>query len=543
MTVHASPKSFGLDALLAAHQAKDVLRFLTCGSVDDGKSTLIGRLLHDTEQLFDDQVVALAKDSRKHGTQGEKLDLALLVDGLAAEREQGITIDVAYRFFSTEKRTFIVADTPGHEQYTRNMATGASMADLAVILVDARKGLTRQTRRHSLIVSMLGIRHVVLAVNKMDAVGWSQDAYEAIMADYAALATDLGFSGVTGIPLSALNGDNVVYPAAAAPWYDGPTLLAHLERVEIGTETEAQPFRMPVQWVNRPNADFRGFSGFVTSGTIRPGDRIRVLPSGQESAIARIVTSGRDLDEVVAGQSVTLTLADEIDISRGDVLCAADAPAQVGERLAARLFWMGGEAVRPGASYLLKIGARTVGAAIAEVKSRVDLETLTLQPVPSLEDNDVGDVVIALDRPIGFDPYAESRETGGFILIDREGCDTVGIGLVSAGVEPQPKDAGAGEEEAVAPAASSRWLTPALEKPWRSFIKTVSWRAIGSIGSMALAYLLTSDIRIVAAIGLTELTAKGILYYGHERLWSRLRLGVREARGPAAHTDASNARR
>ena len=526
MTIHASPKTFGFDALLAAHQAKDVLRFITCGSVDDGKSTLIGRLLHDTEHLFDDQVAALAKDSRKHGTQGGNIDLALLVDGLAAEREQGITIDVAYRFFSTDKRTFIVADTPGHEQYTRNMATGASTADLAVLLVDARKGLTRQTRRHSLLVSMLGIRHVVLAVNKMDLVGWSQDAFEAIMAEYAALATELGFVGVTGIPLSALNGDNVVYPAAATSWYSGPTLLAHLEKVEIGAGPEEKPFRMPVQWVNRPRADFRGFSGFVTSGSIRPGSKIRVLPSGKETTVARIVTHDGDLHEAVAGQSVTLTLADEIDISRGDVLCAAAAPAHVGERFAARLFWMGSEPVRPGTSFLLKIGTRTVGATVAEVKGRIDLQTLEPQAAPSLEDNDIGDVVIALDRPVAFDSYDISRETGGFILIDRERSDTVGIGLIRESAEPQARNAEAGG--IAAQTGGHRWLSSVQETPWRSLVKTVSWRAIGSGGSMLLAYVLTADVRIVAAVGLTELAAKGVLYYGHERIWSRIRFGVRE---------------
>src|SRR3954469_6260390 len=520
-----APSDVSFESFIVAQSRVDVLRFIACGSVDDGKSTLIGRLLHDANQLFEDQLSRLKRDSRRYGTQDGDIDYALLVDGLTAEREQGITIDVAYRFFATDKRCFIVADTPGHEQYTRNMATGASTADLAVLLVDARKGVTRQTRRHSLIVATLGIRHVVLAVNKMALVGWSQDAFEKIMADHAALAADLGFAGVTGIPLSALNGDNVVYPAAAAPWYAGPTLLAHLEKVEIDAGPAAQPFRMPVQWVNRPNADFRGFSGFVTSGSVRPGAKVRVMPSGKETAVARIVTSDGDLDEAVAGQSVTLTLADEIDVSRGDVLCAAAAPAQVGERFAARLFWMAGEPVRPGASFLLKIGTRTVGATIAEVKGRVDLETLDLKPVPSLEDNDVGDVVIALDRAVGFDPYGESRETGGFLLLHRDGCDTVGIGLIrEAAPEPKP----AGPEASASDEGQPRWLAPAREKPWRSLAKAITWRTTGSLDTMLLTYLFTHDVRISAAVGLTEILTKCVLYYGHERIWARIRLGFRE---------------
>ncbi|ACA19795.1 sulfate adenylyltransferase, large subunit [Methylobacterium sp. 4-46] len=430
MTVHQSTRAFGYEAFLAAHQRKEVLRFIACGSVDDGKSTLIGRLLHDTKQIFDDQVTALERDSRRHGTRGGEIDLALLVDGLQAEREQGITIDVAYRFFSTERRSFIVADTPGHEQYTRNMATGASTADVAVLLVDARKGLSRQTRRHALLVSMLGIRRVVLAVNKMDLIGWSETRFEAIAGEFRAFAAPLGFADVTAIPLSAANGDNVVLPGAAAPWYAGPPLLQHLEEVPAHAEEEAAPFRMAVQWVNRPNPDFRGFSGMIASGRVAPGDAVALLPSGQASTIARIFTADGDLDEAVAGQSVTLVLADERDASRGSVIAAAGAPPRVADRLDVRLFWARESEVAAGATLIAKIGTATANATVERIVSRIDPETGLSEPAERLAVNDIGDVVLSLDRPVAVDAYRENRDTGSLILIDRDSTDTAALGLV-----------------------------------------------------------------------------------------------------------------
>lgn len=420
-----------IEAYLHQHQHKSLLRFITCGSVDDGKSTLIGRLLYDSRMIFEDQLAALEADSKKVGTQGGAIDFALLVDGLAAEREQGITIDVAYRFFSTEKRKFIVADTPGHEQYTRNMVTGASTADAAVILIDARKGVLTQTRRHSYLVSLLGIRHVVLAVNKMDLVGWDQDVFDAIVADYRAFADQIGLSVFTPIPISGLSGDNIATRSEATPWFEGPILMDWLEGVEVEDDLQAKPFRMPVQWVNRPNLDFRGFSGLIASGTIKPGDRIRALPSGRESRVARIVTLPGDLDQAVAGQSVTLTLEDEIDVSRGDVIAAADAPAPVANQFEATVVWMDDEPLPPGRTYLLKIGARTVGASVTDIKHRVNVNTLEHTAAKRLELNEIGVCNLSLDQAIPFEPYADNRQMGGFILIDRLSNRTVGAGMIN----------------------------------------------------------------------------------------------------------------
>ena len=419
-----------IERYLEAHQHKSLLRFITCGSVDDGKSTLIGRLLYESKLIFEDQLAALEADSKKVGTQGGEIDLALLVDGLAAEREQGITIDVAYRFFSTERRKFIVADTPGHEQYTRNMATGASTADLAVILVDARKGVLQQTRRHSYIVSLLGIRHVVLAVNKMDAVGYGREVFEAIVAEYRDFAHRLGFEDITAIPLSALKGDNVTAPSAQTPWYYGPTLMQHLESIEIEEDLQHRPFRLPVQWVNRPDQDFRGFAGTIAAGTIRPGDTVRVLPSGRQSRVARIVTRDGDLGLAVAGQSVTLTLEDEIDISRGDVLSVADAPPGVADQFQATLVWMHEDHMLPGRPYLMKIGTRTVNASVTDLRHRVNVNTLEHAAARQLELNEIGVCNLSTDRPVAFDPYQENRETGAFIFIDKLTNDTVGAGMI-----------------------------------------------------------------------------------------------------------------
>ncbi|MFZ9126765.1 MAG: sulfate adenylyltransferase subunit CysN, partial [Steroidobacteraceae bacterium] len=419
-----------IEAYLEAHQHKDLLRFITCGSVDDGKSTLIGRLLYESKLIFEDQLAALESDSKKVGTQGGDIDFALLVDGLAAEREQGITIDVAYRFFSTDRRKFIVADTPGHEQYTRNMATGASTADLAVILVDARKGILQQTRRHSYIVSLLGIRNVVLAVNKMDAVDYAQGVFDGIVEQYREFADMLGLEDVYPIPMSALRGDNVVERSERMRWYGGATLMQHLESVQVERNLAGRPFRLPVQWVNRPNQDFRGFAGTIASGRVRQGDAVRVLPSGRQSTVARIVTLDGDLEEAVAGQSVTLTLADEIDISRGDVLAAADAPPAVADQFQVSLVWMHEEPMLPGRPYLMKIGPRTVTASITDIRHRVNVNTLEQMAARQLDLNEIGLCNLGTDRAVAFDAYEDNRETGAFILVDRISNDTVGAGMI-----------------------------------------------------------------------------------------------------------------
>jgi bifunctional enzyme CysN/CysC len=420
-----------IDQYLHKHEHKSLLRFITCGSVDDGKSTLIGRLLYESKMLFEDQLAAIEADSRKWGTQGDEIDFALLVDGLAAEREQGITIDVAYRYFSTDLRKFIVADTPGHEQYTRNMVTGASTADAAVILVDARHGIQTQTRRHSFLVSLIGIRHVVLAINKMDLVGYAQKSYDAIVDEYRAFAQRIGLAEVTPIPLSALRGDNVVERSEAMGWYHGPTLMGYLETVELDeTRAQAGPLRLPVQWVNRPDLDFRGFAGTIVGGVVRPGDRVRVLPSGQQSTVERIVAYGGDLDEAVAGQSITLTLTDEIDISRGDAIVAADAPAGVADQFDATVVWMHPDPLLPGRPYLLKIGTTTVPVQITEIKHQVHVNTMEHLAAKQLELNAIGVCNLSLDRPIPFTPYAENRDMGGFILIDRMTNATIGAGML-----------------------------------------------------------------------------------------------------------------
>jgi bifunctional enzyme CysN/CysC len=419
-----------IHAYLHAHEHKSLLRFITCGSVDDGKSTLIGRLLYDSKMIFEDQLAALEADSKKVGTQGGELDFALLVDGLAAEREQGITIDVAYRYFSTDKRKFIVADTPGHEQYTRNMVTGASTADLAVILVDARKGVLTQTRRHSYLVSTLGIRKVVLAINKMDLVGYDEETFRRIVDEYRSFGAQIGIEEFVAIPLSGLRGDNIVAPSENTPWYAGPALMDYLENVEIEQQARRRPLRLPVQWVNRPNLNFRGFAGTLASGTVRQGERIRVLPSGRESTVTRIVTMDGDLDHAVAGQSVTLTLADEIDISRGDVIASpADLPG-VADQFECVVVWMSDEPMLPGRPYWLKIGTRQVAATITEPKYKVNVNTLEHLAAKKLELNEIGICNLSLDQPVAFDPYDQCRETGSFILIDRISNATVGAGMI-----------------------------------------------------------------------------------------------------------------
>ncbi|GAA3705521.1 sulfate adenylyltransferase subunit CysN [Oceanisphaera sediminis] len=423
--------SSDIEQYLQAHEHKSLLRFITCGSVDDGKSTLIGRLLFESKMLFEDQLAAMEADSKKWGTQGEDIDFALLVDGLAAEREQGITIDVAYRFFSTDKRKFIVADTPGHEQYTRNMVTGASTADAAILMVDARKGILTQTRRHSYLMSLLGIRQIVVAINKMDLVDYSEQRFNEIVEEYGQFAEQLGLSNITYIPMSAFKGDNIVEPSPRMTWYHGTTLMGFLETVEVDdTRMQRAPFRLPVQWVNRPNLDFRGFSGSITSGVIKPGDRIRVQPSGKESTVDRIVTYSGDLEQAVAGQSVTLTLADEIDISRGDVISIAEAPAETADQFESTLVWMHDDALLPGRPYLLKIGTQTVTASVTDIKYQVNVNTLEHTAAKQLELNGIGVCNLSLDRAIAFDDYQTNKDTGGFILIDRLSNTTVAAGML-----------------------------------------------------------------------------------------------------------------
>jgi bifunctional enzyme CysN/CysC len=419
-----------IDAYLDAHEHKSLLRFITCGSVDDGKSTLIGRLLYESHLVFEDHLETLAIESKKVGTQGSDLDFALLVDGLAAEREQGITIDVAYRFFSTERRKFIVADTPGHEQYTRNMVTGASTTDLAVILVDSRQGVLTQTRRHSFLVSLLGIQRIVLAVNKLDLMDYSQDTFDTIAADYLSFASDIGLTDITCIPISALRGDNIIEHSERTPWYTGPTLIQHLEDIDVDDSSAEGPFRMPVQWVSRPDLDFRGFAGLVVGGTIRPGDPVRVLPSGTSSTVARISTFDGDLEEAVAGQSVMLVLTDEVDVSRGDVLCSPDAPPAVADQFEGHIVWMDDREMLPGRPYLMKLATSTVGVTISSPKYSVNVNTLEHLAARTLQLNEIGVCSISTDRPIVFDPYLENRDMGGFVIIDRLTNATLGAGLL-----------------------------------------------------------------------------------------------------------------
>ncbi len=420
-----------IDAYLEQHQHKTMLRFITCGSVDDGKSTLIGRLLYDSKMIFEDQLAALESDSKKVGTQGQEIDFALLVDGLAAEREQGITIDVAYRFFGTEKRKFIVADCPGHEQYTRNMITGASTADLAVILIDARKGVLVQTRRHSYLCHLIGIRNIVLAVNKMDLVDYDQATYDAIVADYAEFAKGIGIESFTALPISGFKGDNITALSANTPWYKGPTLVEHLETVEVLSSLDAdKPFRLPVQWVNRPNLDFRGFSGLIATGRVKPGDEVRVLPSGKTSTVTRVVTLDGDLDQAVAGQSVTVCFADEIDCSRGNVIAAAANPPQAADQFEATLVWLNDEAMHVGRAYWLKLGSQTVSVTVQQPKYAVNVNTMEHIAVKTLDLNAIGVAEIFTDKPIVFEPYRDNRALGGFILIDKLTNATVAAGMI-----------------------------------------------------------------------------------------------------------------
>ena len=420
-----------IDAYLDTHQHKSLLRFITCGSVDDGKSTLIGRLLYDSKMIFEDQLEALQADSKRVGTQGQEIDFALLVDGLAAEREQGITIDVAYRFFATEKRKFIVADCPGHEQYTRNMFTGASTADLAIMMIDARKGVLVQTRRHSYLCNLIGIKNIVLAVNKMDLVDYSQQVFDEIVADYTAFAHEIGIKSFTAMPISGFKGDNITTLSENTPWFTGQPLIEHLESVELDLTTDqTKPFRLPVQWVNRPNLDFRGFSGLISTGSVKPGDAVRVLPSGKTSTVTKIVTLDGELDAAVAGQSVTICFADEVDCSRGNVIAVADAPPEVSDQFEATIVWMDDDPLHVGRAYWLKLGTQTVSVTVQQPKYTVNVNTMEHLAAKTLELNAIGVAELATDKPIVFEPYALSRTLGGFILIDKITNRTVGAGML-----------------------------------------------------------------------------------------------------------------
>ncbi|WP_432472056.1 sulfate adenylyltransferase subunit CysN [Amphritea sp. HPY] len=421
-----------IEQYLNNHQHKSLLRFITCGSVDDGKSTLIGRLLYESKMLFEDQLSAVEAESKKFGTQGQEIDFALLVDGLAAEREQGITIDVAYRFFSTDNRKYIVADTPGHEQYTRNMVTGASTADAAILMVDARRGILTQTRRHSYLVSLIGIQHIIVAINKMDLVEYSEQRFNQICEDYREFAKQIGIEQITFIPLSALAGDNITEPSQNTPWYHGTTLMGYLETIEVDDQRmQSKPFRMPVQWVNRPDLDFRGFAGQIASGSIKPGDKIRTLPSGKETTVDKIVTYNGELEQAVAGQSVTITLTEEIDISRGDTISSAAEPASIAQQFETTIIWMHEEPLLPGRTYLMQIGTQTVSATITDIKYQTNVNTMEHLAAKKLELNGIGECNISLDKAIPFDAYTENRDTGSFILIDRMTNNTVGAGLIN----------------------------------------------------------------------------------------------------------------
>lgn len=432
MTIHQSPEAFGYEKFLHAHQSKEVLRFIACGSVDDGKSTLIGRLLHDSKLIFEDQLAALARDSAKHGTTGDDIDFALLVDGLEAERQQGITIDVAYRFFTTPRRSFMVADTPGHEQYTRNMATGASTAQLAIILIDARKGVLVQTKRHSFICSLLGIKHVVVAVNKIDLVDYKKDVFDRIVGDYVAFATGLGFTSIVPIPMSARYGDNIIERSGNTEWYHGPCLLDYLESIDVASETTGLPFRFPVQWVNRPNLDFRGFTGTVASGSISPGDEIVVSASGHKSRVKEIVTYDGQWPKAEAGDAVTITLQDEIDIVRGDVLAKPTERPDVADQFAAHLIWMDQDPLVPARNYIVRIGTQTItSASVTAIKYRIDVNTREHLAATTLGLNEIAFCNFAMALPVAFDPYEANRRTGAFIVIDRYTNRTVGAGMIA----------------------------------------------------------------------------------------------------------------
>jgi sulfate adenylyltransferase large subunit len=530
MNVHAQPAEAELAAPLHGQERKSLLRFIACGSVDHGKSTLIGRLLYDSKQVFDDQLEALKADSRKFGTQGDGLDFSLLLDGLAAEREQNITIDVAYRFFATARRKFIVIDAPGHEEYTANMATGASVADLALVLVAVEEGLTRQTKRHLVILSMLGIRHVVLAVNKMDRAGWSRDAFGAVETAFRALAADLGFVDVACIPVAAKSGDNITSRSARLPWYRGPSLLDYLETVEPARTANLDPFRMPIQWVNRPDADFRGYSGLITSGEVRVGMPVKIFPAGRVTRIARIVTFDGDLGRAAAGRSVTLSFTDPLDASRGDMVAEAERAPAVTNQVHARIFWMKDRPLQRGQSYLVKLATSAAAARVEAGLSMIDLDTRRAVAAESIGPNEVGHCTLTFDRSIALDCYEHCRDTGSFILIDPESYDTVAMGCVEEAAPLQhrswlakwlPKRTG----------GVSGKLTRWTETHARALVKAVSWRTTGSLDTFVVTFVISGSTKLAGSVAITEIFTKILIYYGHERLWALVPWGKRQA-GP-----------
>ena len=527
MNVHPQPSSLVAEADAGSAENRKLLRFIACGSVDHGKSTLLGRLLYESNQLFDDQLDTLAADTRKFGTEGEALDFSLLLDGLAAEREQHITIDVAYRFFTTAQRKFIVIDSPGHEEYTANMATGASVADLALVLVAADDGLTRQLRRHLVILSLLGLRHVVLAVNKMDRVGWSQSAFAAIDTAFRDFAAALGIDAIVSIPLAAKRGDNVATRSPHMEWYRGPTLLEHLEQVEPDAGVQPGPFRMPIQLVNRPDADFRGYSGLIAGGAVAVGMPVKILPSGRTSRIARIVTFDGDLGHAEAGRSVTLTLADELDASRGDVVVGVEQAPQVSDRVFARVFWMGAAPFKPGKHYLFKLATSTATASLEAGLNVLDLDTRKLVEAEALAPNEIGTCTLKLNRSIAVDRYADSKDTGSFILIDPETYDTIGMGCVEQiAATAQPRSWFA----RLLPSRKNgvgKKLTRWTETHARSLVKAVSWRTTGSIDTFVVAFVISGSPKLAGSVAAAEVFTKILIYYLHERLWAFVPWGKR----------------
>jgi len=521
MTARPDPGTFTRDAALFRHESKGLLRFIACGSVDHGKSSLLGRLLYEAKLVLDDQIETLRKDTRQHNGAADDLDFSLLFDGLAAEREQKITIDLAYRFFATEKRKFIVADAPGHEQYTRNMATGASTADLALILVNAQSGLTQQTRRHALIASTLGVHHLVVAVNKMDLVDWSQAAYAAIERDFRAFADRLGDVSITFIPTSARGGDNVVNRSTHMDWYRGPTLLEKLETVDVTPRAAQQAFRMAVQWVSRPTAEFRGYCGLIAGGEVRPGMEVCVLPSGQHTRIDRIVTATGELARARTGQSVTLTLADDVDVSRGDMIVDAAAPATVSDRLDARIFWMGQGTLAPGGRYLIKLGTAGAAATVTGPMQLIDLgRDAAPAPVDRLMINEFGLCRLQIDRPLAADRYDQNRETGSFILIDPESHDTVAMGLVENAIAPAMPSTSKGNWFARSVLSRLERILGTRESHARSIAKAVSWRVTGSFDTFIISFIITGNTAIAGSIAAIEITTKILFYYFHERIWA-----------------------
>ena len=508
---------FDADDAVAQHERKSLLRFIVCGSVDHGKSTLIGRLLYESGLVLSDQLQALDHEAGKGGGNGAALDFSLLLDGLAAEREQKITIDVAYRFFATAQRKYIVADAPGHEQYTRNMATGASTADLALLLVSAADGLTRQTRRHAIIVSTLGIRRFVIAVNKMDLVEWSETRFAELQAEFRPFLSELGIDEVTFIPLSAREGENLVRRSERMPWYEGASLLEYLDTVDVGPMRGNAGFRLPVQYVNRPDSTFRGYCGMITGGEIWPGMPVQVLPSGQRTRIARIVTADGDLALAVAGQAVTLTLSDDVDVSRGDVISDGAAPVSVADRFDARLVWIGPDALTPGRSYVIKLATATAMATVEPPVQVVDLQSNQSAPAAALAANDIGTATLRLDRFVAAERYADSRDTGSLILVDPETCDTIALGIIEAVKAPAAR------------AATPKLLdlVRSAETRARSAAKAFTWRATGSLDTFMLTALIAKNLHIAVGVALAEVLTKTVLYYIHERAWTLVRWGRR----------------